>query len=153
MLTNWYVLNSDGKYNIETSDGMTYQSSKVERIQDVDLALIYFNSSQSYPVARKGNSDNVSEGQFIHVGGYSGSPGRVYHFLAFQRITGFVPKSAVKNGYEIIFTGSYFFPGMSGSPLIDNNGNLIGICGLAMITMTGTDLYAIPINNVTNVEW
>ena len=87
MLTNWHVVDSDNKYTIETSDGITHQSSKIEEIQGLDLALIYFNSSQSYPVARKGNSDELSEGDTIHYGGYPASQGRVYRFFSSQSIT------------------------------------------------------------------
>ncbi len=153
VLTNWHVVDSDGNYTIETSDGITYQSSKIEQIQGVDLALIYFNSSQSYPVARKGNSDKLIEGDTIHYGGYPASQGRVYRFFGSQSITGFVEKADVKNGYEIIFNGTAI-GGMSGSPLIDDNGNLIGIYGKTEVNFPGGfSLYGIPINKVTNVAW
>ena len=136
VLTNWHVVRHDDKYNIETSDGMTYESSEMEQIQGLDLALIYFNSSQSYPVARKGNSDNLSEGPLIHLGGYPASQGRVYRFFAFQRITGFLEQSDIKYGHKILFSGPAL-PGMSGSPWIDDNGNLIGIYSASESNLVG----------------
>lgn len=145
VLTNWHVVGQSNNlkdYTIRTSDNNTHQVTAIQRLNGADLAIITFNSSENYTLAKLGDSQSLSEGQPIHYAGYPASKPRVYRFYSSESINGFIPSASAKDGYEIIFTGSIVH-GMSGSPLLDDNGYLIGIYGQGE---SGGTLYGIPIN-------
>ncbi|CCQ55311.1 hypothetical protein CWATWH0005_5271 [Crocosphaera watsonii WH 0005] len=172
VLTNWHVVDSEGNYTIQTRDGTTHQGENIQQIQRADLAVIYFNSNKSYEVAIKGNSDELSEGQTIHYAGYPTTQGRVYRFFGSKSITGFLSDANIENmsegeriqsqqGYDIIFEGTGLY-GISGSPILDNNSNLIGIAGSGTPAIFGgASLYGIPIKTAEelakiagiNISW
>ncbi|MGK7874261.1 MAG: carboxyl-terminal processing protease CtpC [Xenococcaceae cyanobacterium] len=60
-LTNWHVVDATGQYLIGTSDGRQYRgnSSQVQRLPGVDLALLQFTSNQDYQVVQKEDSDRI----------------------------------------------------------------------------------------------
>ena len=157
VLTNDHVVDSEGNYTIQTSKGTPpYQVANIQKIQGADLAIIYFSSSQSYEVAIKGDSDDLREGQTIHYAGYPATQGRGYQFFASQSITGVLSNANVEDfsenerrefekGYDVIFVGSGL-KGISGGPILDNEGKLIGISGSGAADLGGASLYGIPIN-------
>lgn len=156
VLTNWHVVRKSGEYTIQTSDGQSHSVDyrQVKRLLDVDLALIYFRSNKKYSIAQRGNSDKLQEGQTIYIGGYPGSQNvakeRGYRFYT-ENLIGFLPYSNITEGYELIYSGEAQ-PGMSGSPIIDENGNLIGIYGLVDINNIGSStLFGIPINTAVKL--
>ena len=95
-------------------------------------------------------SDKLVEGQTVYIAGYSASQKlareRIYRFYS-ENLIGFLSPSDVKNGYELIYSGEPQ-PGMSGSPILDSNGRLIGIYGLTDVDIrtSSPTLFGIPIN-------
>ncbi|EHJ11509.1 S1 family peptidase, partial [Crocosphaera watsonii] len=146
VLTNWHVVSESknlNDYTIQTSDGNEHYLTKIQQLNGADLAIIYFRSDNNYPVATLGDSSKLGEGQTIHYGGYPNKNPRIYRFFRDQSISGLLSSSQAENGYEIIFTGEAF-PGMSGSPLLDENGHIIGIYGQSQQEHSGgLSLYGI----------
>lgn len=151
VLTNWHVMRNPGQYSVQTIDGRKHQvnPASIKQIGGLDLAIVKFESDQNYQVAQLGDSRNIIEGQNIYFAGYPGElrpeDSRYYRFFA-ANLVGILPKSTA-NGYSLIYNGEAF-PGMSGGPVLDRYGNLIGIHGEANINAItgGTSNYAIPIN-------
>ncbi|WP_052055480.1 GUN4 domain-containing protein [Myxosarcina sp. GI1] len=151
VLTNWHVVRNPGQYSLQTIDGREHQinSTSIRQIAKLDLAIVKFESNQNYQVAELGDSGNILEGQSIYFAGYPGEQrqenSRYYRFFA-ANLVGILPNSTA-NGYSLIYNGEAF-PGMSGGPVFDKYGNLIGIHGEANINAItgGTSNYAIPIN-------
>ena len=57
VLTNRHVAEEDTAYRIQTSDDDVHKVVRVvKRFQDVDLAVLQFDSAKNYPVATLGNS-------------------------------------------------------------------------------------------------
>ena len=150
ILTNWHVVEEAGKYSIKTADGKSHSISSSKEVRGADLAVAYFTSNKQYPVAQRGNSDKLVEGQTVYIAGYSASQKlareRIYRFYS-ENLIGFLSPSDVKNGYELIYSGEPQ-PGMSGSPILDNNARLIGIYGLTDVDIrtSSPTLFGIPIN-------
>ncbi len=150
-LTNWHVVKNPGQYSVQTIDGREHpvEYATVRQLAGLDLAVLQFASNQNYQLAEIGNSDGLIEGQSIYFAGYPGElrqeDNRYYRFFA-ANLVGILPKST-ENGYALIYNGEAF-PGMSGGPVLDRNGRLIGIHGEANIdARTGaTSNYAIPID-------
>ena len=152
VLTNWHVVEEADNYAIQTFDGQSHSVVRKQRIVGADLAFVYFSSSDRYTVAQRGNSQNLIEGQNVYFAGYPalvGSP--TYRFYASNLIGFLTPPN--QDGYELIYTGEAI-SGMSGGPVFDNNGVLIGIYGQTELeTRTGSpSLYGIPIDTVEKLS-
>ncbi|QIR39270.1 trypsin-like peptidase domain-containing protein [Tolypothrix sp. PCC 7910] len=147
VLTNWHVVQIKDRYIIQTMDGQKYNIDTIKQLPGVDLAELKFKSGEIYPVAKKGNSDQLTSGKTIYVGGYPkgipGIPGRQFQYLS-GSFSGRVPNP--QNGYSLIYIVEPF-PGMSGGPILDENGRLVGINGRAgTVPDGGTAVLGIPIN-------
>ena len=151
VLTNWHVVQEAGEYIIHTSDGRQHQINyqQVEQLPGVDLALVKFTSEQNYQIAEVGDSDYLSEGQAVHLAGYPGvktNNDRLYRFYNLN-IVGLLD-NPINQGYSVLYEGETI-SGMSGSPLLNGEGNLVGIHGIYRVddpTIRQGSSYAIPIN-------
>ncbi len=151
VLTNWHVVQEAGNYTIQTSDGRQHQVNyqQVEQLPGVDLALVKFTSEQNYQTAEVGDSDYLSEGQGVHLAGYPGvktNDDRLYRFYNLN-IVGLLDKP-INQGYSVLYEGETI-SGMSGSPLLNGDGDLVGIHGIYRVddpTIRKGSSYAIPIN-------
>jgi Tfp pilus assembly protein PilF len=162
-----HVVDQPNIYEIQTPDNQAHKvaNTAIKKIKNVDLAIIEFTSKQSYTVAKMGNANQVSEGSPIYVAGF---PARtlalsesIYNFTE-----GKVTANATKplaDGYALVYSNNTL-PGMSGGPVLDDRGQLIGIHGRADTTTiqpqdqeTNPDIYiktgfnlGIPINTFLN---
>jgi hypothetical protein len=151
VLTNWHVMQNTGDYIVETIDGRDHpvDRASIKQIGKLDLAIFKFTSNQNYQTAELGNSEELVEGQSIYYAGYPGElkqeDNRYYRFIP-TNVVSLLPTSA-NNGYSLVYDGEAF-PGMSGGPVLNNRGMLIGIHGEANVHAVtgGTSIYAIPIN-------
>ncbi|MCF4968573.1 trypsin-like peptidase domain-containing protein [Nostoc sp. CMAA1605] len=128
VVTNWHVVQLQGNYTVQTSDGKryTFNNSQVKRFPGVDLAVFQFTSNTNYRVAEKGNSDQVALGTNIAVAGYpQGTSDIDFRRGAISRMV-----SNPKDGYAFVYDIGGF-PGMSGGAILDEQGKLVGIHGRA----------------------
>jgi S1-C subfamily serine protease len=152
VLTNWHVVENKGEYSVQTVDGRIYpvDYTTVRQLPNLDLAILQFERQQNYQLAQIGDSNSLVEGQNIYFAGYPGElrqeDNRYYRFFPVS-LVGILPESTA-NGYALVYNGEAF-PGMSGSPVLDNRGFLVGIHGETNIhALTGgTSNYGIPINS------
>ena len=152
VLTNWHVVKEEGDYTIQTIDGRKHQvdSASIKRLPGLDLGIFKFDSKQNYQVAELGDASNLSEGQTVYFAGYPGElrqeDNRYYRFFT-ANLVGILPK-ATEDGYSLVYSGEAF-PGMSGGPVLNKQGLMIGIHGEANIHAVsgGTSNYGIAINS------
>ena len=152
VLTNWHVMKNSGEYTVQTIDGRKHQVdlNSIERLPGLDLAILKFTSTQNYQTSETGDSANLNEGQSVYFAGYPGElrreDNRYYRFFT-ANLVGILPKST-ENGYSLIYNGEAF-PGMSGGPVFNQQGLMIGVHGEANVHALsgGTSNYAIPINS------
>ena len=150
VLTNWHVVKEPGTYSVQTIDGRKHKVdySTVRQLPNLDLAILQFNRRQNYQLAELGNSSSLIEGENIYFAGYPGElrqeDNRYYRFFP-ASLVGILSESTA-NGYALIYNGEAF-PGMSGSPVLNSRGFLVGIHGETNIHAItgGTSNYAIPI--------
>ena len=131
VLTNAHVVKNPGNYIIITPDSKCYQVgvSARQQIPNLDLAILLFSSSISYPIAKMGDSNQLKPGQVVHVGGWARG-GRLQSrvFLATEGDLTEV-NSQLPLGYSLTYT-NLVRVGMSGGPILNRQGELIGINGL-----------------------
>ena len=130
--------NRDGEieYTVVTHDKEAYQidyDTIKPLSNNLDLAVFEFKSDKEYPVATLANSDLIAETTPVFVSGWQ-RPGAVggnqtIRQLTSSRITTILDEP-VYGGYQIGYDNTTL-GGMSGGPVVDAEGRLIGIHGLA----------------------
>lgn len=138
LTANHVVLYSDAQYSIVTSKQKQYQATKVQRLQTSkdapDLAVVTFESPEDYPVAALANSDQAVIGADIYVCGYplpSLGAGKEREFTFSTGIVSARPESRPQ-GYTLRYNATTRV-GMSGGPVFDLEGRVVGIHGQADI--------------------
>jgi len=134
VLTAWHVVsdqNTDEELAIYTSDGRQHQLERgsIERVGNVDLAVMTFTSGNRHQIA---NLNTVAQrtGARIYLYGYPATttsvPMRISRGSSGE-IVGSTSNQSL-NGYELMYsTQMPSMTGMSGGPVLDTDGNLIGI--------------------------
>ncbi|MTJ42703.1 hypothetical protein FJR39_05435 [Dolichospermum flos-aquae UHCC 0037] len=116
--------------SLSPTTGQKYQmENKAQIVGKLDLALVRFTSSKNYPLAKIADSRTVKEGSTVYYAGFPAettNQPRNYRFIRAD-ITG---RSQNQEGYELSYNGSAL-PGMSGGPVLNEEGLLIAIHGKA----------------------
>lgn len=133
-LTAKHVVATQDQYEIVTSDAKIHplNYSTVKKLPGIDLALVQFTSDQNYRVAELGDSDQISEGATVYTAGWP-RPGRAIAQAIYQMTKGSIsgrPLQALEDGYGLVYT-NITRAGMSGGPVLDGQGRLVGIHGRA----------------------
>lgn len=117
---------------IQTFDGEQHQvdTSSIRIGRNVDLALVVFQTEKKYRLAELGDSKSIARLDEIYVAGFP-LPDQGITNPSFTIDSGKVNSiGAQKDGYEITYT-AVTKPGMSGGPVLDSTGKLVGIHGRA----------------------
>ncbi len=134
ILTAAHVLSSPAAYEVITPDGQHYaiERNSIQSHPTADLAIAQFVSQKTYPVASVAVSGTQAEGSPSYVAGF---PARttamtesIYNFTKGE-ITA-APERPFQDGYALIYTNTTL-PGMSGGPIFNADGALMGIHGRA----------------------
>ncbi|MCY7275518.1 MAG: tetratricopeptide repeat-containing serine protease family protein, partial [Phormidesmis sp. CAN_BIN44] len=137
VLTNRHVAEEDTAYRIQTSDSDVHEAVRVvKRFQDVDLAVLQFDSVKNYPVATLGNSGLSSVGDTVFSFGYPGIYVRKTNTSEqrYRDSEGIVLDLNAQNNQGYLIKHRADTPrGMSGGPTFDAKGRLIAINGLVGI--------------------
>lgn len=143
VLTNNHVVNQKGNYEILAPDGQCYPvtSNTVKTLPGLDVGVLQFTSKQPYEVATLADYDLESqESRWVFVSGWrksvgeKGSISRKFSrglLLSTQKGSFNVKNSESQtSGYELVYT-NITEGGMSGGPILDTKGRVIGIHGRA----------------------
>jgi len=155
ILTNDHVVNGADRVIVKLHDGREFVGT-VRRDYRSDLALIKVESPTPLPTARLGDSDTVKIGHWaIAIGSpyhYEGSfsVGVISSLYRQQRISDPETRGAERLYPTLMQTDAAINPGNSGGPLVNIEGQVIGI-NTAIESESGGNLgiaFAIPINSV-----
>jgi hypothetical protein len=131
VLTAAHVVTGTDQFTIQTGDGLQYTLKSVQRLPNIDMAIVQFDSGSSYQVARLGNSDQMSLTSTVYVAGFP-KPGQniTVPVLAVTNgeIAQVLPANAARDGYGFAYTNSTR-AGMSGGPVFNPSGEVIAIHG------------------------
>ena len=112
------------------------------RVAGADLAVISFESEEEYPIASVGNVDEVQIPDRVYISGWPdpekefdsatgkcrGQVALRTRRLAWVPVTRKIEPVQGQNGYSVFYLDQTR-PGMSGGPVFDSNGFLVGIHG------------------------
>jgi S1-C subfamily serine protease len=153
ILTNKHVVSYDNaEYTVLTNDGEKYTAEVLALDPSQDLAIIKINGleeGKDLPFVKLGDSDNLQIGQTVITIG--NSLGELSNTVSVGVISG-LSRTITASGaglYEIIEgviqTDAAINSGNSGGPLINLNGEVIGI-NTATVTDAQSIGFSIPIN-------
>ncbi len=128
VLTNYHVVQDAYKVYITLADGTRHEGEVVGKDQENDLAVIKFNPGDSELVTIPfGSSANLSVGQKVLA---IGNPFAFERTLTTGIISGLGRPVIGANNFVIrnmIQTDASINPGNSGGPLLNSNGEMIGV--------------------------
>ncbi|CBN57908.1 MULTISPECIES: S1 family peptidase [Kamptonema] len=138
VVTNRHVLNlGDSPYIIETPDGYTYEANLPlinMPFGGNDLAVLQFRSlDKFYAIASLKSSRTLSEGERVFAAGF---PFDGRGFILTKGWVSLLPDRALEQGYKIGYTND-IQKGMSGGPLLNIQGEVVGINGMHAYPLWG----------------
>jgi len=142
ILTNNHVVEGAEKVKVRLNDGREFTATVKGQDSRTDLAVLYIKA-KDLPAAALGDSDKLEVGEWAIA---IGSPFGLEHTVTVGVISAKGRSGLGTGTYEdFIQTDASINPGNSGGPLINIDGEVIGIN--AMIIQPGTGIgFAIPIN-------
>jgi S1-C subfamily serine protease len=153
ILTNSHVVNGADKVTVTLKDGRTFQGQVRGADEVTDLAVVKINANGTeLPVAPLGSSDRVKVGDWaIAVGNPLGLDNTVT-----LGIVSTLKRSSSAVGIpgkrlEFIQTDAAINPGNSGGPLVNDQGEVIGINTAIRADAMGIG-FAIPIDKAKAIE-
>ncbi len=135
VLTAKHVVATEDEYVIVAPDGQTYDLNyrTVEHLPGVDLALLQFQSDRNYAVATLADYAADKQERYIFTYGWNATDDALPElFTAGQIISRdfelAVTRHPQDRGYKLFYT-NVTEKGMSGGPILDTEGRIIGVHG------------------------
>jgi serine protease Do len=156
VITNNHVVShsKNEQITIQLPDGRVFHPTAVHADPESDLAIMTIDSKHALPTATLGNSDNARVGRWVlAIGSPFGLNQSVTHGIISARDRGQVTLGNAIRIKEFLQTDAAINPGSSGGPLIDMNGEVIGI-NTAIASHNGSNsgvAFSIPSNLVKRV--
>jgi serine protease Do len=153
IITNKHVVASEtANYTVVLSNGKKKIGHVVYRDPDNDIAVVKI-VGKDYPVLNIGDSSKLKVGQDIL--GIGNAYGKYKDTVSTGEVSG-LHKVVYTEGDQdevldnVIQTNAQLYPGDSGGPLFDLNGNVVGV-NVAIAAEKDNVSFSIPINDVMHV--
>jgi serine protease Do len=154
IITNRHVVQGATKVTVTMNDGKEYPAHVVGKDAQTDVAVVRMEKPPAnLVVARLGDSDKLEVGEWVVAVGSplgleqtvtagivsgKGRPGRHVQ-MSGKRVRGYIQTDAKIN------------PGNSGGPLVNLEGEVVGVNTLIQVGAGGAYGFAIPVNEVRRV--
>jgi serine protease Do len=154
IVTNRHVVQGASKVTVTMNDGKEYGAHVVGKDAQTDVAVVRLDKAPpNLVVARLGDSDKLEVGEWVVAVGSplgleqtvtagivsgKGRPGK-YVQMSGSRVRGYIQTDAKIN------------PGNSGGPLVNLEGEVVGVNTLIQVGAGGAYGFAIPVNEVKRV--
>ena len=159
IITNHHVIEGGNKYIITLTNGQEEEAKLLGSDEYSDIAILSISSEYVTQVAKLGESENSEIGDTVFA---VGSPlGKEYMgtvtkgILSGKNRTVTVTSTSAQQMIEVLQTDAAINPGNSGGPLVNINGEVIGVTSMKLIKNEVEGMgFAIPIEIVnTQLEY
>jgi serine protease Do len=154
IVTNRHVVEKADRIRVRLQDdppGVQHDAKVVGEDQETDLAVIKIDLNRAVPWAKMGNSDSMEVGDWVlAIGSPFGQYGTVTAGIVSAKGRDIVPNRQFQT---FIQTDAAINPGNSGGPLVNMNGEVIGI-NTAILSETNAYAgvgFSLPSNTVVQV--
>jgi len=151
ILTNNHVAGDADQITVKLSDDREFKAKRIGKDPETDLAVIKIDATD-LPYAKLGNSDAVEQGEWVIA---LGSPFGLQQTMTAGIVSAVGRDLGTRGGQftNFIQTDASINPGNSGGPLINMQGEVVGINTL-IFSETGVNAgvgFSIPSNLATKV--
>src|SRR5271170_1266873 len=154
IVTNRHVVEKADRIRVRLQDdppGVQHDAKVIGEDQETDLAVIKIDLDRAVPWAKMGNSDSMEVGDWVlAIGSPFGQVGTVTAGIVSAKGRDIVPNRQFQT---FIQTDAAINPGNSGGPLVNMNGEVIGI-NTAILSETNAYAgvgFSLPSNTVVQV--
>lgn len=152
IMTNNHVVGDADKVTVQLLDGREYDAKIIGTDPPTDVALIKIEADERLPFLLLGNSDQLEVGDWVLA---FGNPFGLSHTLTAGIVSAKGRSGIGLNDYEnFIQTDAAINPGNSGGPLVNLDGEVVGM-NTAIFSRSGGYMgigFAIPINMAKNIR-
>jgi serine protease Do len=148
IITNFHVVEKADTINVSLASGDEFKAKVVGKDQGTDIAVLKVETKKDLPVAKLGNSDGMTQGDWVLA---IGSP-----FGLEQTVTAGIISATGRSGSQyqrFLQTDAAINQGNSGGPLVNMAGEVVGV-NTAILTSTGQNAgvgFALPSNTAANI--
>jgi serine protease Do len=135
ILTNNHVVEGNGKVVVRLTDGREFTATEIKKDPKTDLAIIRIKGAKDLKAARLGDSDKMSVGDWVLA---LGEPFGLEGTVTAGIISAKGRPLSRETRADFLQTDAAINPGSSGGPLINLDGEVIGI-NTAIHTRTGAN--------------
>lgn len=145
VLTNNHVVAGGGRIRVKLHDGREYDATDVRTDPSTDLAIVRIKGAGDLPVATLGNSDDVRTGDWVLA---LGQPFGLADTVTAGIISAKGRGLGITEHEEFLQTDAAINPGNSGGPLVNLQGEIVGINTAISTTSGGYQGigFAVPVN-------
>ncbi len=152
IMTNNHVVGDADKVTVQLLDGREFDAEIVGTDPPTDVALIKIKADEKFPFLTLGNSDQLEVGDWVLA---FGNPFGLSHTLTAGIVSAKGRSGIGLNDYEnFIQTDAAINPGNSGGPLVNLDGEVVGM-NTAIFSRSGGYMgigFAIPINMAQGIR-
>jgi Do/DeqQ family serine protease len=149
ILTNEHVIARSAEIKVVLQDGLEFRAELVGAAPDFDLAVLKIETQEPLPDIEMGDSKDILIGETVIA---IGNPFGFSHTVTTGVVSALyrTVKTEDRTYRDFIQTDASINPGNSGGPLVNINGDLIGITTAIYSKAQGIG-FAIPINRARRV--
>ncbi len=154
VMTNAHVVNGSEKVIVGLSNGKKFKSKLIGQDLFTDLAVLKIEGKGPWPKASLGDSSKIKVGDWaIAVGNPFGLENTVTLGIISNLKRNVNQLGIYDKKFELIQTDAAINPGNSGGPLLNSNGDVIGINTLIRSGPGAGLSFAIPINKAKKIAF
>lgn len=145
VLTNNHVVTGGGKIVVKLHDGREFTATDVKTDPNTDIAVLKIKAEGDLPAAVMGNSDAMRIGDWVLA---LGQPFGLQDTVTAGIISAKQRSVAITKHAEFLQTDAAINPGNSGGPLVNLEGEVVGINTAINSTSGGNQGigFAVPVN-------
>jgi len=151
ILTNLHVVEDAARITVKLDSGEEYQAKVVGTDEETDLAVLKIDAGKDLPFVKLGDSDQARVGEWVLA---IGSPFGLTRTVTAGIVSQTKRETPQGTAFQkFIQTDAAINKGNSGGPLVNMNGEVIGV-NSQIATSTGDYngvVFALPSNEATNV--
>jgi S1-C subfamily serine protease len=145
VITNSHVIEGNASVSVMLPAGQSYTAAVVGDDPELDLAILQIDSDRTdFPVAVFGSNEDITVGEKVLALGYPYSDDLGGELSA---VDGIVSSLRFIEGYDYIQSDVEISLGYGGGPLVNLDGEVIGIITWTFTAGEGLK-FAIPVNNI-----
>ena len=152
--TNAHVVNGSDKVIVGLTNGKKFNAKLIGQDSFTDLAVLKIEGKGPWPIAKLGDSEKIKVGDWaIAVGNPFGLENTVTLGIISNLNRNVTQLGIYDKKLELIQTDAAINPGNSGGPLLNSDGEVIGINTLIRSGPGAGLSFAIPINKAKEIAY